>query len=145
MRSSANVLLKTKWRVGNAGREEGKLLSGGGRSVYGISPVSFSLTLKTPLLLLHLFNLCQPLSAERQEGRCQTQGRYSSLRGVGTTSLSVDVPPLHNPGPFPVPGFPPNTKQTSPWISALFRTGCAGSEVLHPFLDSLAKAWFCTW
>lgn len=115
--------------------ERGKLCNWAGREdcvalprcwdVYVISPLNFSSTFVTPRFLLRSFNLRQPFCVKWQRegrGRGRTLEPYCSPGGGGTTACSVDGLPLYNPGPFPVPGFPPNTKQTSPSVSLLFRT-----------------------
>lgn len=131
-----NSLSRTEEKdSGGAGEEVEKLRNWGGRGDHGelprcwdvcvISPLNFSSTFAIPPLLLHSFNLCQPLSVEWQgegQGLGWTLGPYCSSGGGGTTARPVDGPPLYNPRPFPVPGFPPNTKQTSSSISFLFRT-----------------------
>ena len=141
----------TKWgeRQWKSCGEKGKLSNWGGREdhtdsprcrdVYLISPLDFSSTFAIPPFLLRSFSLCQPLCIEWQsEGqeRGWTLGPYYIPDvGVGTIACSVDGSSLYYPGPFPVPAsrlIPNRPLPQSPFYSGLH--GCAGSEVLHPFL-----------
>lgn len=124
---------ETEWRNRRGGREREKLCNWAGREdyvtlprcwdVYVISPLNLSSTFVTLQFLLHKFNLCQAsaVSSDREDWRQRwTLGPYCNPAS-GTAACSVDGPPFYNPGPFPVPEFPPNTKQTSPSVSLLFR------------------------